>query len=188
MAYSPEIRNEAFQLYLLGNGPDAIAKELRRRHGEADVPSAKTVEKWRDAHSWSEKRYAAERAAEDAATRDFVTAKTKLVSGMMKIQQLQQERVARGYENADDAPPENLAQEVYALTNLTRSVEKMLDSKLAEEARRKDAVDCLIEACRRIVPGWESLEVKIRQEFEKLTAAAKPDAGTRGRGDAATPV
>jgi hypothetical protein len=155
-------------LYLLGNGPDAIARELKRRHPDQKTPSSKTLETWRDCYSWSEKRHAAERQAEDAVTKDFVSAKSKLLSGVLRIQQKQQERLERAYENAEDSDPQNLTQELYALVNVTRSVEKMLDSKLAEEARRKDAIDMLVEACRRIVPGWETLEPKIREEFTRL--------------------
>jgi hypothetical protein len=173
MAHDPAIKLEAFNLYLLGNSAAQIAAELKRRHGDGagtKTPSAKTVENWMSAGSptWSEKRYVAEAAAQDAVTKDFVSAKSKLISGMVRLQAKLQERAERVLDNAGDADPENLTQEMYACANLTKTLDKMLDSKLAEDVRRKDAIDCLIEACRRIVPSWESLEVKILQEFQRL--------------------
>lgn len=176
MAYAPEIRNEAFELYLLGHSPAAIAKELQRRHGDQDTPSAKTIETWAyvpDAggKTWSERRYEAEAAARDAVTRDFVGAKTKLLAGTLRIQSRLQERVERALDNADDAEPENLTQEVYALLNATKSVDKLLSDRLADEVRTKDAIDCLIEAVRRTVPDFDLLRPKVMAEFQRLANA-----------------
>jgi hypothetical protein len=172
MAYSPEIKTAAYELYLDGMSPGEIAAELKRRHPQADTPSAKTVEKWayvpQDGQTWSERRYAAETAARDAVNKDFITSKSAILSGTIKLHQKLQERVLRAFENADDATPENLTQEVYALVNCTRTLDKMLDSKLAEEARQRDAIDCLIEAMRRTVPNWQELEPKINFEYQKL--------------------
>lgn len=178
MSYAPELKNEAFQLYLLGQNAQQIAKELKRRHaGDGQqTPSAKTVEKWAyvpvAGKTWSERRYEAEAAAQAAATKDFVSAKTRLMSGMLRIQSKLQERTERALDNAEDAEPENLTQEVYALANVTKSVERMLENQLAEEARRKDQIDCLIEAVRRVVPNFEDLQPHILAEFRKLSQAS----------------
>lgn len=174
MAYDPAVRTEAYELYLLGNSPAEIAKELSRRHPEQDTPSAKTLEKWAytptDGKTWSERRYEAEASSMEAATSDFVSMRSSLVSGTLRIQQRLQERVERALDNADDAEVENLTQEVYALLNATKSVAKMLDNQLAEDARKRDAIDQLLEACRRIVPGWDNLQARVHQEFRRLTA------------------
>lgn len=177
MAFDPAMRTEAYELYLLGKGPGEIAAEMKRRHPDTDTPSAKTLENWAyvpdaSGQTWSERRYAAEAEAMGSATRNFIGAKGKLVEGMLRIMQLQQARVERGYEAEGDTPPANLSQEVYALVNVTSKVEKMLDSRLAEEARRKDAIDHLISACREVVPNWDTLEPRIRETFTKLVAAA----------------
>ena len=117
-------------------------------------------------------------------TRDFVSAKSKLLSGTLRIQAKMQERAERALDNHADADPENLEQTIYALLNVTRSVDKMLDSSLASEARSKDATDCLIEAMRRKVPGFEQLEPSILAEFQRLYARK----GEPVVGQAATPV
>jgi hypothetical protein len=177
MSHAPEIKTEAFSLYLLGNSPLEISKELKRRHADAaaDMPSPKTIEKWAyipdaDGKTWSDKRYDAEASARDVVTKDFVSTKSKILQRTLKLQELMQQRVERGFDNAEDVDPENLEQAVYALVNVTKSVDKMLDKSLAEEARRKDAVDCLVEAMRRTVPGFEELQPKIMAEFNRLVA------------------
>jgi hypothetical protein len=182
MSYAPELRTEAYELYLAGRAPDEIARELKRRHSDAETPTAKTVEKWAYVHApdgktWSDKRYEAEAAARDAVTSNFVGAKGRLMTGLMDIQAKLQERVAKAVEGADTGP---LSQELYAYINATKSLTKMLDSRLAEEARAQDAVDLLVEAMRRVVPGFEMLEPKVKQEFQRLVAmkAAAPAAAT----------
>ena len=83
----------------------------------------------------------------------------------MKIQAKLQERALAQVEDAEYG---SFSQEVFAFINATKAVDKMLDSKLAEEARRADAIDCLIEAVRRIVPGFEKMQPKIMAEFKRL--------------------
>lgn len=171
MAHAPEIRTEAFELYLAGNSPGEIAAELKRRHPATATPSAKTIEKWAyvpvDGRTWSERRYEAERAARDAVTSDFVAGKTKLLSGLLALQAKLQERALLAAQDSDIG---DASQEVYAYVNATRAAAKMLESDLAEQVRAKDAVDCLIEAVRRVVPHFEQYEVRIRHEFQRLSA------------------
>lgn len=171
MAHSPEIKTEAYQLFLLGNNAAQISKELKRRHPGEESPSAKTIENWAysGGETWSEKRYKAESEAREAATKDFVSQKSKLLAGTLRIQQKLQARAEDALETAD--APENIEQSIYALLNVTKSVDKMLSDSLAEEARRKDAIDCLIEAVRRTVPDFEILQPKIMAEFNRLVNA-----------------
>jgi len=178
MAYTPEVRTEAFELYLLGNSPAAIAKELRRRHPGADTPSAGTLERWAyvpdaSGKTWSERRYDAERAAQEAVTTDFVAAKQKHLAGLLKLQGRLE---ARALDAAASAEQGNMSQEIYAYVNVTKATAKMLDVDLAEQARVKDAVDCLMEAIRRVVPKFDAAYgVKVRAEFERLVAAKAPN-------------
>lgn len=175
MAFDPTIRTEAYELYLLGKSPAEISAELERRHPGVNMPSAKTLENWAyvpdaSGKTWSERRYEAEAEAMGAATASFIGAKGKLVEGMLRIMQLQQARVERTFQAEGDAPAANLSQELYALVNVTSKVEKMLDNRLAEEARHKDAIDHLIEACRQVVPDWEQLEPRILETFRRIVA------------------
>lgn len=173
MAYDPAMRTEAFELYLLGDGPDRIARELRRRHPGKKCPTAKTLESWAyvpdsEGLTWSERRAAAEAKSFADATSDFVSMREQLVAGQLRIQQKLQERVENALDDSEGAKVENVTQEIYALTNASKSLVRMLDQQLAEEVRKRDAIDALIEACRRIVPKWSDLETRIRQEFAKI--------------------
>jgi hypothetical protein len=175
VSYAPELRTEAFELYLAGRSPDEIARELTRRHPDAEIPTAKTVEKWAYVHqegkTWSDRRYEAEAKARDEVTSDFVGAKGRILSGLMRLQQILQERVLK---QAEEAETGNFSQELYAYVNATRSLAKLLDVQLAGEARSKDAVDLLVEAMRRKVPGFEVLEPQVLEEFRRLVAAKQP--------------
>jgi hypothetical protein len=173
MAHAPEIKTEAYELYLLGKSIGEIASELKRRHpGDGQqTPTAKTLENWAysadaDGKTWSERRYAAEADAMDSVTKDFVSAKSKLLAGTLRIQAKLQARAEDALESAGE--PENIEQSIYALINVTKSVDKMLESRLADETRRHDAIDKLIEAVRRNVPDFDSLQPRIMADFQRL--------------------
>jgi len=171
VSYAPELRTEAFELYLAGNSPAEIAAELARRHAGQDVPTAKTIEKWAyvptDGKTWSERRYAAESAALADRTQNFIGAKVRIQAGLMELQAILLERALA---QARDADPGSFSQEIFACVNATKTVLAMLDSSLAEEARQKDAIDALLEAVSRNVPGWETVEPRILADFRRLTA------------------
>jgi hypothetical protein len=173
MSHPPEIRALAFELYLAGRAPEAIAAELARRNPGAEAPSAKTIEKWAyqrdgEAKTWSERRSEALSLAQAAVQKDFVSAKTRMIQGVLA---LQQKLEARALQAADAADIGNFSQECYAFLNATKSAGHLLDSDIAEQVRAKDAIDLLIEAVRRTVPGFaEQWEERVRLEFKRLVA------------------
>jgi hypothetical protein len=172
VSYPPEVKTEAYELYLAGRAPGEIARELARRHPDRKSPSPKAVEAWayeRDGEgkTWSDRRYEAECAARDKVTTDFVGVRTRMLQGVLRLQEKLQERALNQAEATD---PGSFSQEVFAYLNATKAASALLETRLAEETRQKDAIDCLIEAVRRVVPNFESLEGQVRVEFQKLVA------------------
>jgi hypothetical protein len=187
MAYSPDIRNEAFDLYLKGFSATQIHKELCRRHTDAELPSVKTLgEKWPytadgNGKTWSELRDEANLAARDVLVKDFVSQKTKMLQGAIRIQQRLEERAALAIDQAATPDGENFVQEMYAYINATKFVNKELSADIASEARNKDAMDLLVEALHRMIPNFETeFKVKVLEEFKRLMAAKRPPGVERG--------
>ncbi|MCE5279382.1 MAG: hypothetical protein ABFD92_02030 [Planctomycetaceae bacterium] len=172
MSYDPAIRTEAFELYLAGNSPGDIARELKRRHVGKDVPSAKTIENWayvpKEGKTWSERRYEAEKASQDAVSTEYVSARSRVMADMLQLREKLAGRVLRMVEDAEEG---SLSQEVFAMINVSKFADNALDSRLAEETRKKDAIDCLMEAIRRTVPNFEKYEPAIKIEWQRLVNA-----------------
>ena len=170
--HSLEVRTLAYELYLGGRGPIEIFQELSRRK-VPDPPSAKTIEKWayeKDAEgkTWATKRQEALAQAQGAATQDFVASKTRMVRGILILQEKLQARAIQAVESSDLG---NTSQEVYACINATKAAARIIESDLAEEVRTKDAVDLFIEAIRRVVPDFQGrYEEAVRVQFKKLSA------------------
>jgi phosphoenolpyruvate carboxylase len=184
MAHSPEIKLAAFDLYLKGFSPPQIHAELKRRYPDAELPSVKTIgDKWpyipdASGKTWSDLRSEAEVESRLALKGNYVSLKSKMLDGVVKIQRKLEERAAAALDQADTPTAENLTQEMYAFFNATRFTMKELSTDIAAEARNKDAMDVLVEALCRVVPNFESeFKVKVLEEFKRLMAAkAQPAA------------
>ena len=174
MAYAPEIRTEAYELFIAGMSLSKIKASLEDNHTGENIklPSIKTLENWAytpvNGKTWSDRKLEAELAAQKKATQDVIGRKKLIADGLLKMQALLQDRVITSLEDTAGEVSENVTQDIYAYINASNTASKMLDNQLAEQVRRKDAVDCLLQACRRIVPGWEDLELRIKNEFDKL--------------------
>lgn len=175
MAYPPDIRQAAYELFLRGHGPEGIARQLKGIFAGKRTPSAKTLETWAyeadgEGRTWTDRKAEAEAKAREIGTRRYANQQAKMMEGILKLQSTLMEQVTSLVESGTDF--DNVTQALYALVNVTKTAEKMTANKLAEEARRRDDIDHLMEALARVVPKWNEIKAEVLQEYRKLSASA----------------
>ncbi len=131
--YSPALRAEAFDLYLIHPTRTHAHAELRQRHG-ADAPSLATLKRWANQANWTHRRRFILGHLQKQADHD------RAITGAPFLDTLQQVR-SQVFRAVDEIPFHSAEGALYALAALERIIDR---------ERRRQQLDAIDQSFREV--------------------------------------